>query len=279
MMNKPRKTDMIETATSDNKAYSAPIVSKAMKVLKMIAASPKNPGISEIASKLSLAKSTTHGILAALEESGWVLRDPITRKYTCGYAVRNLARAADIRIPLVIKARPYLEKLAKELDEVVFLGVCTGYHVLILDQIESSGELKITARPGTRLSVFAGSAGKIFLAHMDKEVLEKMVYSSPLPHFTANSVTDPDQFMTDLERIRESGVATDVGEYIFNLWCVSIPIFYGKKNRKRMVAGFWVVGLDSDQAPQRMQTASRLGRATGEALSRAMSHYNLDEKG
>jgi len=243
----------------------------------MIAVSPKNPGISEIASKLSLAKSTTHGILAALEESGWVLRDPITRRYTCGYAVKNLARAADIRIPLVVKARPYLEKLAKELDEVVFLGICTGCQLLILDQVESSGELKITARPGTRLSVFAGSAGKIFLAHMDKEILEKLIYATPLPKFTAKSVTDPDQYIADLERIREAGVATDTGEYIFNLWCVSVPIFYGKKNRKRMVAGFWVVGLHSEQASQRIQTALRLGRATGEALSRAMSHYSTDE--
>jgi DNA-binding IclR family transcriptional regulator len=61
-------------------SYSAPIVSKAMRVLKMILTESENPGISEIASKLKLAKSTTHGILAALEETGWVLRDPITRK-------------------------------------------------------------------------------------------------------------------------------------------------------------------------------------------------------
>jgi DNA-binding IclR family transcriptional regulator len=270
---------MTENEAPNNKAYSAPVVSKAMKVLRMIAFSQKNPGISEIASKLSLAKSTTHGILAALEESGWVLRDPITRRYTCGYAVKNLARAADIRIPLVVKARPHLEKLAKELDEVVFLGICTGSQLLILDQVESSGELKITARPGTRLSVFAGSAGKIFLAHMDKEMLEKLLNSGPLPKFTAKSVTDPDQYVADLERIREAGVATDTGEYISNLWCVSVPIFYGKKNRKHMVAGFWVVGLNSEQASERMQTALRLSRAAGEAIYRAMSHYNMDENG
>ncbi len=270
---------MIESETSENKAYSAPIVSKAMKVLRMIAASDKNPGISEIASKLSLAKSTTHGILAALEESGWVLRDPITRKYTCGYAAKNLGRTADIRIPLVIKARPHLEKLARELDEAVFLGICTGAQLLILDQVDSSRDLKITAPPGTRLTVFAGAAGKIFLAHMDKESLEKLLYSNSLPQFTPKTVTDPDQYMEDLTRIREDGAAADMGEYMFNMWSVSLPIFYGKKNRKRMVAGFWVVGLNSEQAPQRMQTALRLGRATGEALSRVMSHYNLEENG
>ena len=101
---------------SDQKAisisYSAPIVSKAMRVLKMILTEPENPGISEIASRLNLAKSTTHGILAALEETGWVLRDPITRKYTCGFTTKKIAENAVVRISLVELARPYLEKLS-----------------------------------------------------------------------------------------------------------------------------------------------------------------------
>ncbi len=149
---------------STQSTYSAPIVSKAMKVLKMIVTSSRNPGISEIAAKLSLAKSTTHGILAALEESGWVLRDPVTRRYTCGHAVKDIGRFASVRIPLVEKARPHLETLAAELDEDIFLGICIGTQLLILDQMESSRDMKITARPGTRLPLFAGGAGKIFLA-------------------------------------------------------------------------------------------------------------------
>ncbi len=267
---------MVQDEQTDNKAYSAPIVSKAMKVLKLIVSSPKNPGVSEIASKLSLAKSTTHGILAALEESGWVLRDPVTRKYTCGYAVKNLVGLADVRIPLVSKARPYLEKLGRELDENVFLGICIGHQLLVLDQIESSWDLKIMARPGTRLSVFAGAAGKVFLSHQDREWVKEFIRSEPLPQFTPASITDLDAYLAELDRVREEGVSMDVGEYIFNVWCVGVPIFYGKKNRKRMVGGFWVVGFNSEEAPQRIQTAMRLGRATGEALSRAISQYNSD---
>jgi DNA-binding IclR family transcriptional regulator len=276
MMNSQKEASMGETESSDNKAYSAPIVSKAMKVLKMIVMSPRNPGVSEIASKLSLAKSTTHGILAALEESGWVLRDPVTRKYTCGYAVKTLAGVADVRIPLVTKARPYLEKLARELDENVFLGICIGAQLLILDQIESSRDLKITARPGTRLSVFAGAAGKIFLAYHDRQALEELIRSQPLPQFTPESITSADDYLAELERVRDEGVSMDVGEYIFNVWCVGVPIFYGKTNRKRMVGGFWVVGFNSEEALQRIQTAMRLARATGESLSRAISQYNSE---
>jgi len=243
-----------------------------MRVLKMIISSPHNPGISEIASGLSLAKSTTHGILAALEESGWVLRDPITRKYTCGHAVRDLARKATVRVPLVDQARPYLEKLASEVEEDVFLGMFTGHDLLVLDQIESVKELRVTARPGTRLSMFAGAAGKIFLAYLDREEMAAILRSSPLPTFTPHSITDPETYLSDLERVRQAGVALDTEEYIANVRAVAAPIFYGKKNRRRMVAGFWLVGLDWHLKPGKMEATAQLAAKTSQELSRHISN-------
>ena len=74
-----------------HRAYTAPIAQKTLRVLELIVSAPENPGVSRIAADLSLAKSTTHGILAALEETGWVLRDPVTRKYTGGHALIELA--------------------------------------------------------------------------------------------------------------------------------------------------------------------------------------------
>jgi len=251
-------------------AYSAPIVSKDMKVLKLIISAPHNPGISEIAATLSMAKSTTHGILAALAESGWVLRDPITRKYTCGYAVKDLASKAAIRIPLIEQARPFLERLSRDLDADVFLGVFAGRHILILDQVESSKELKITAKPGTRLPLYAGAAGKIFLAYLDREVLLRTLKQHPLIKYTPKSFTNQVEFLAELEKVRRSGMALDAGEYISNVQAVAAPIFYGKKNRKRMVAGFWLVGLDWHLSPGRMDTTERLARRTSEALSKAI---------
>lgn len=252
-------------------AYSAPIVSKAMRVLKMIITAPSNPGISEIAARLSLAKSTTHGILAALEESGWVLRDPITRKYTAGYAVKNIAGEAKVRIPLVDQARPCLETLSRDLEEDVFLGIFTGHHILILDQIESTKELKVTARPGTRLPIFAGSVGKIFLAHLDPDILHRLMRQNPLPRFTPRSITDEQRYLAELDEVRDAGTARDIGEYLPNVESVAAPIFYGKKNRKRMVAGFWLVGLDWHEVPGKMDEVARLARRASEKLSAGVS--------
>jgi DNA-binding IclR family transcriptional regulator len=263
---------MNDSLNAHQMAYSAPIVSKALKVLKLIITSPRNPGISEIASELALAKSTTHGILAALEQTGWVLRDPITRKYTCGHVVKDLAVNAVVRVGLVDHARPFIEKLAAQLDEDIFLGMCTGRQLLILDHVESSKELKIRAKPGTRISKFAGAAGKIFLAFHESETVQSMIHSGPLPSFTPYSITDPDLYTSELEKVRRDGVASDIQEYLPNVWAVAHPIFYGKKTRRRMVAGFWVVGISGEDNRPRMEQAVRLGLETAEAISRAISN-------
>jgi DNA-binding IclR family transcriptional regulator len=255
-------------------AYSAPIVSKAMRILRMVVRSNHNPGISEIASALSLAKSTTHGILAALETSGWVLRDPITRKYTCGHAVKELGTVANVKVPLVDQARPILEKLSSDLNEDVFLGILIGKNLLILDQAESAKELKVTAKPGTRLSMFAGSAGKIFLAHLERDEIKAILRNNKLPQFTPRSVNDPERYLEQLDQVRKDGIAVDIGEYIPNCRGIAAPIFYGKKNRRRMVAGFWLVSLDWHLSPFDLDTAKKKSLAAAESISKEISiHY------
>jgi DNA-binding IclR family transcriptional regulator len=172
---------------------------------------------------------------------------------------------------MVAQARPFLEKLSRDLDEDVFLGMFTGHHVLILDQIESTKELKVTAKPGTRLSMFAGAAGKVFLAYLDRETQHRILKKQHLPQFTAQSITDPKEYMIQLDQVREAGVALDVEEYISNVQAVAVPVFYGKKNRKRMVAGVWLVGLDWHLTPGKMEKTKTLAVRTAEALSKAVS--------
>ncbi len=251
--------------------YAAPIVTKAAKILRLIIKSTDNLGLSQIAEQLSLAKSTTHGILTALESAGWILRDPISRAYTCGYAMKDLGEAATVRLPLIKVARPFLQDLSAKIGEDIFLGVLAGKNILIIDQVETTKELKVTARLGTRLPLFAGAAGKIFLAYQDEKKIDEILSNISLPRFTAASITDPKEYRRDLKRVREAGFAVDFGEYITNCRAVAAPIFYGKKSRRRIVAGFWLVSLDWEHSSVDLKTIQNLTLQTSELISQAIS--------
>ncbi|MDD3471993.1 MAG: IclR family transcriptional regulator C-terminal domain-containing protein, partial [Syntrophaceae bacterium] len=101
------------------------------------------------------------------------------------------------------------------------------------------------------------------------EILEKY----PLPEFTPNSITDPEEYKIELLKVRNEGVAHDAGEYLINVGCVAAPIFHGKKTRKRMVAGFWLVGLDWLKNPEKVEKGKRLAIEASQAISRAISNH------
>ncbi len=258
---------------NSNVAYSAPIVSKAIRIIDTIITSGNNKGISEIASELSLAKSTTHGILTALEEAGWVLRDPVSRKYTCGYKLKELSLGAQVKLPLVSIARPFLEELSGLVNEDVFIGISAAGRILVLDQIESSTELKVAKRPGTSISMLAGGAGRIFLAHQDRPWVATLLRARPMPKFTEKSITDPDLYMDILNQVFENGYASDQGEYIPNVWCVAAPVFHGPKNRRRMVAGFWVVGLDESPSQAKLDHVIETAKKAAAKITEAITNH------
>jgi DNA-binding IclR family transcriptional regulator len=243
--------------------------------MERLASSVHGESVTELAAHLGLPKSTAHGILAALEEWGWVLRDPLTRRYTCGYAFTELLGRAKVSVSLIDHIHPFLQDLATRSDEDVFLGAFSAQHIWILDQVESSKKLKVSTRPGTRLSIFAGAAGKVCLAFQDREATERLVRSHELPRFTPRSIVDPDAYMSALSKVREEGVAFDIEEYIPNVRAVAAPLFFRKGRRMRLVGGIWIVGLASSMTETKMSQLGALAKTVCASASERISGTDL----
>ena len=97
--------------------YQAPSVKKAFHILKLLADTDQGLGISDLAKTLALSKSTVHGITAAMEEMGVIMRNPLNKRYTLGYTIVELGKKGLSRIPLREIARRHVERLAGETGE------------------------------------------------------------------------------------------------------------------------------------------------------------------
>ncbi len=64
--------------------YNAPILKKAVEIIKLIVKEQKPLGVTDIARSLAISKSTTFGILKSLEEEGFLVKDPFSKKYSTG---------------------------------------------------------------------------------------------------------------------------------------------------------------------------------------------------
>jgi DNA-binding IclR family transcriptional regulator len=251
------------------KTYSAPSVRKAFKILEIISGSSNGFGISEIAKQLKIGKSTVHGIAAALEEMGLLVRDPLHKKYQIGYSLLELSRKFYRKTELRDIARVPMEKLMERVEETVFLGIMNGDHVTILDVVESHNEMKITSPPGTRLSLLAGALGKVFLGQFDKEKAKGILREMGLKKYTSKSIGDAKKYFKEVEDAKKKGCAVDDEEYLPGVRAVAAPL----QAVSLPPAAIWVVGFTSSFTDQKMEEVILEIRKTAQDINRSLEDH------
>jgi DNA-binding IclR family transcriptional regulator len=249
--------------------YSAPSVKKAIKILQTIADSSGGLGVSELAKRLGMGKSTVHGITSGLEELGVLVRDPIHKKFDLGYTLLELSRKAYTRIQLRDAARIPMGRLLEKVGETVFLGIMNGDHVTILDVAESHHEMKLTSPPGARLPLLVAATGKVFLAGLDEERAKEIVHRMGLVKYTAKSVVDPKKFLKGVEEAKKKGYAIDDEEYILGVRAIAATI----QTYSFPPAAIWLAGFASALSDEKMEKMISEIRKTAQEISQWMKEH------
>ena len=249
--------------------YSAPSVKKAFRILQTISGSKNGFGISEIARELKIGKSTVHGITAALEELGFLVRDPLHKKYQLGYSLLELSRKFYKGVALRDTARIPMERLMERVGESVFLGVMNGNHVTVLDVVESHHGIKITSPPGTRLSLLAGAIGKVFLAQFEEKKAKQILQKSGLKRYTSKSVVDSKKYIKEVEETKKKGYAIDDEEYLPGVRAVAASL----QTVSLPPAAIWVVGFTSSFTDQKMEEVILEIRKTAQEINLSLKDH------
>jgi len=256
------------------KKYGAPSVKKAFAILSAVSSSKDGMGVSDLAKKLKIAKSTVHGMTSALEELGAVMRDPLTKKYKLGFTLLEIGRSAYSQIDLQTSARPVTEKLMEKTQTSVFLGILNWGQVTILDIVESRQQLNITAPVGSIIPLLAGAVGKVFLAAMSEQQAAKIVKTKGLPRFTANSIVDMDVYFSELRQVREKGYAVDDEEYILGVRAVASPLM----GLGQLRSAIWAVGFKASLDEKKMQTLTAETQKAAKTISRRIQEQLLGKR-
>jgi IclR family KDG regulon transcriptional repressor len=249
--------------------YNAPILKKAIEVIKLMVRENKSLGVTDIARSLSLSKSTTFGILKSLEEEGFLVKDLLSKKYRTGNTLFELSKKILRTTDVAVTARPHLVKLMEAVDETVFLGIREEDMVKVLDVVEPQKEFKISSPIGTRFAVTAGVFGKIFLSSMeDREVID-LLSQKGLRRYTESSIVDMDHFLREIEKTRAQGYAVDFEEYLKGMRAIAALIYSGHFP----VAAVWVVGFTSSMSDEKLPRMIASLKSTAEEISLRLSPF------
>lgn len=243
---------MIGTVEQSRSVRSVQSVDRALDLLEALAGLDGPVGVGEVAALTGLPQGTAHRLLRSLQSRGYVRHDA-ARKYSLGAAAFRLGDAA--QRALSRSARPHLAELVALSGETGNLAVLEGDDVVYVAQVPSPRTLRMFAEVGRHVPPHSTAVGKVLLAAMDPERALGVLRRRGLTPLTAHTITDPDAFVAELERVRDLGFAVDEQEQEIGVRCVAVPVGSGQD----------VVAALSLSGP-----AERFGGADTEGLVAAM---------
>jgi len=196
-------------------------IERAFAVLASLADGPL--GVTEVADRARLPKSTAARLLGSLSREGAVEQLPGQSAYRLGPRLLTLASGMRSTRGLVAIARPFLVELAEQTGEAAGLSVPDGQTVHYIDQVDSPNPVQVRDWTGTRIPMHAVSSGLVVLASLKPAALEGYL-ASPLERFTDRTVVAPAQLRDRLWNVRRDGYAWVREEYAPGINSVAAPI-------------------------------------------------------
>jgi len=243
------------------------VIDKAADVLAALEGERTGVGVSELARRAELSKSTAFRVLRALERTGMVER--VGTGYRVGALLRRLAR--DVPTPrreLVRDALvPHVADLFALTGQTVHVAVLDGPEVVYLTKVFGHRQAPVRPCPDDRFAAHAVAVGQVLLA-FDRDA-EDTLRAAPLRAFTPRTTTDPATLLGRLAGIRAAGIAVDADEARLGVSAVAVPV---RGPDGAVVAALSITHASADPSASRYAEHVRhAGSAAARSLRRSLA--------
>ena len=244
-------------------------VDRAAMIMKALGAGVPKLGVSELAERLGLAKTTVHGLLRTLEHQDLVEQDADTGKYRLGPAMLQLGNAFLDHHELRARSLLWADALATRVGESVRVGVLHGRQVLVVHHVFRPDDSVQILEVGASLPWHASALGKAQVAAFPADRRRTML-AGPLPRLTGRTIVDPHELALELDRIAAAaaGLATEDQEAVIGEAEIAAPVF---DHRWHAIGAIGVAGpADRVLAVRTSEAVSDAVRDSARRLSREM---------
>src|SRR6478735_2789567 len=194
---------------------------RAFGLLELVAAQRGAMSISELSAASGLAPATLHRLARTLLDLGYLRQEP-SRRYALGPRLFLLAESSSTMLNSV--ALPHLAHLVDEIGETANLAMLDGDRVAYVAQVPGRHSMRMFTEVGRRVEPHCTAVGKALLAAASDEQVRALLRRTGLTRHTTHTVTDPDEFLAQLDRVRESGYAMDEGEQEVGVRCIAVKV-------------------------------------------------------
>lgn len=246
-------------------------VGRALDIITIISLKKGGLGVTEIANQIDINKSSVYRILSTLVQYGYVEQDQETGRYKLGYKFLEISSKLLESIDLRDEAHPFLKELENETNEVIHLVVYDQGEVVYIEKLEGNELLRMHSKVGKRAPMHCTSVGKAILAHLPPTVVSNILDQKGMPVHTKNTITNKEEFMKELIKVKECGYALDLEENEYGITCIAVPIF---DHLGTVVAAVSISGSTFRMTDQRLVQLQKRMIGIGEQISIRLGYEN-----
>lgn len=239
-------------------------LARGLQILDLLEASADGIGITEIAERVDIDKSSASRIMKTLANYGYAEQNGDTRRYRLGPRLVQLGQRLLKNTPLRDQAKPFLTRLVQETNECAHLAILSQGRAFYLDHVESSATLRVAAGIGTRAPLHCTALGKVLLAFGDEPIPDQ------LETYTPRTITDAETLRRHLEQTRRQGYAIDDEEYDYGVRCVASPVY---NVNKEVIGAIGISGPVGRVPLERFQELAAIVMRVADALTKHLSFH------
>ena len=243
-------------------------VANSIRLTKAFSENEYEMGISALAARLGLAKSTVHRLATTLVEYDILEQNRETGKYRLGLALFELGTLVRRKMDVMSEAQAQIHALADLSGETVQLAILDHLSVLYIRIRESRQAVRMSTGLGSRAPAHCTSVGKALLAYQTPEVIQQII-DNGLRRYTPNTITEGPRLIEELASVRQKGYAVDDEEIESGLRCVAAPI---RDHSGRVVAAISVAAPVQRMTKKNLQTTVPSVVSAAEAISRRLGY-------
>jgi IclR family transcriptional regulator, acetate operon repressor len=205
------------------------IIARILSALDYIAQAKAPVTAADLSADLGIPRASAYRIFTRLEQEQVLIPELDGRGFTAG------RRLSDFAVTVLTNSTRHgarhrvLQQLVDELGETCNLTALCGSDVVYIDRVETHWPLRMHLSPGSRVPIHCTATGKLLLSLLPERRMNELIRAAPLRRYSERTITNPDQLVAALARIRSDGVGVDDEEFAAGMVAVAVPVFDAHK--------------------------------------------------
>jgi IclR family KDG regulon transcriptional repressor len=200
-------------------------IGRAFAILEEVARNRDGIALADLSKRVGLHNSTTFHLVKTMVSLGYIRQIKESKRYRIGRPLFALAASALDEMEMVSMATPVLDDLSRETGESSHFATRMSDAVVVMARTPGPGAFQLTDRVGVVRPAYCTALGKVILAALRPDQLDRYLDRIELKALTSRTITSPQRLRRELQDVRRAGIAFDDGEFNNEVRCAAMPVY------------------------------------------------------